>query len=215
MTIRSPSASISTRAPSHRPARIAMSLGMRSPKLLPHRETCTCIGILASVSDIHGISRSDVQVGCRPARSGVEIQRVDLARLADAAQRVMAERLEAWAVAQRGGEFGRNEHLAAQRLAQGLDARDLVDRRTDYGEVEAGDGADISVPHLAQMKGEIDRRGRLAGLGPRGVEPVEPRHCLGRGVERPATNLLRLGRFLQWQGRGDAVAEEFQYLAAA
>src|SRR5438132_10217539 len=71
----------------------------------------------ANISDIHGISLSDAQVGCGPARSGVEIERVDLAGLAHAAQRVMAERLEARAVAERGGELRRYQHLAAQRLA--------------------------------------------------------------------------------------------------
>src|SRR5438105_2358503 len=96
----------------------------------------------------------------------------------------MAERLEARAVAERGGELGGYQHLAAQRLAQGLDPGDLVDRRADHREIEAVDRADIAVQHLTEMEGEIDRRGRLAGLAPHGVEPVEPRHRLGRGVER-------------------------------
>src|ERR1700719_255652 len=43
--IRSPSASTSTRVPSRRPARSAISLGMRKPRLLPQRATCTCIGL--------------------------------------------------------------------------------------------------------------------------------------------------------------------------
>src|SRR5438132_2983383 len=105
MMIRSPSVSMSTRDPSRRPARIAMSLGMRSPRLLPHRETCTCIGIPQPMSWIYmGYRGAMRKWGCGPARSGVEIQRVDLARLADAAQRVMAERQEARAVAEHGGE---------------------------------------------------------------------------------------------------------------
>src|SRR5207253_665155 len=84
----------------------------------------------------------------------------------------------------------RDLHLAAQRLAQGLDPGDLVDRRADHREVEAVDRADIAVQHLAQMEGEIDRRNRLAGLGPCGAEPVETRYRLGGGVERPAANFL-------------------------
>ncbi len=44
----------------------------------------------------------------------VEVQAVDLAH---AAQRVMAERLEAAALADRGGEFRRDEHVAAEGFA--------------------------------------------------------------------------------------------------
>src|SRR5207237_5734739 len=54
--IRSPSASTSTRAPSRRPARSAISLGMRRPRLLPQRATCTCIGLSVSIWDIRRIS---------------------------------------------------------------------------------------------------------------------------------------------------------------
>src|SRR6516164_6009682 len=49
MMIRSPSVSTSTRAPSRRPARSAISLGMRRPRLLPQRATCTCIGFSTGV----------------------------------------------------------------------------------------------------------------------------------------------------------------------
>ena len=37
-----------------------------------------------------------------------------------------------------------------------LDARNLVDRRADDCEVEAIDGADIAVEHLADVEREID-----------------------------------------------------------
>src|SRR5439155_4645729 len=153
MMIRSPSVSMSTRDPSRRPARIAMSLGMRSPRLLPQRETCTCIGIPQSASRIYmGYRRATRKWGGGPGRFRNLDQCVDLARLADAAQLVMAERQEASAVAEHGGELGRHKHLAVQWLAQGLDAGHLVDRRTDHREVEAVDRADITVQHLAQME---------------------------------------------------------------
>ena len=49
---------------------------------------------------------------------------------------MVAERLETAAVADHRRKFGGDEHLAAEGLAQGLDASDFVDRRPDYGEVE-------------------------------------------------------------------------------
>src|SRR5207245_757819 len=51
--IRSPSASTSTREPSRSPARRATPLGMRSPRLLPQRATCTCILDAPSVYRIY------------------------------------------------------------------------------------------------------------------------------------------------------------------
>ncbi len=102
----------------------------------------------------------------------------------------MAERYEAVAVADRGGKFRGDEHLAAQGFAQGLDARGFVDRRPDYGEIEPVDGTDIAVEHLAEMEGQVDCGSRLAGLAPRGVQPVDGAHRLCRGVERLAADLL-------------------------
>src|SRR5579885_1892115 len=107
-------------------------------------------------------------------------------RLAHPAQRVAAERDEAAAGTERRGELGGNQKVAAEAVAQRLDARDLVDRRADDGEVEPVDRADIVVRHLAEMQREIDRGGRLCGGGPRRGEPVERRHRLDRGVERAA-----------------------------
>jgi hypothetical protein len=53
---------------------------------------------------------------------------------------VAAKRLKTAPGADYGRKLGRDEHLAPQRLAQGLDARNFVDRRPDNGEVEAVDG---------------------------------------------------------------------------
>src|SRR5262249_23176883 len=80
-----------------------------------------------------------------------ELQTVDLARLAHPAQFVLAERHQATALADRRSEVGRDEHLAAQRFAQGLDAGSFVDRRADHSEVEPIDGADIAIEHLTEM----------------------------------------------------------------
>jgi hypothetical protein len=85
------------------------------------------------------------------------------------AQGVVAQRLETAAVADHRRELGRDQHLAAQGLAQRLDARDFVDRRPDYSEVETVDSADIAIEHLPEMEREVDRgdwlaRSRLAAL---------------------------------------------------
>src|SRR5689334_9328925 len=53
MTIRAPSVSRSTRAPSRRPARSAISLGMRRSRLLLQRATCTCIGLSIQARGIY------------------------------------------------------------------------------------------------------------------------------------------------------------------
>ena len=72
------------------------------------------------------------------------------------------ERFKPDSVAGRGGELGRDENPAAERLAQRLDARNLVDRRSDDREVEAIDGADIAIEHLAEVEREIDDGNRLS-----------------------------------------------------
>jgi hypothetical protein len=87
-----------------------------------------------------------------------KIEPVDLSLVTHAAQGVIAEGLETAAVAEHRGELGGDKHLAAQGLAQGLDARDFVDRRADDCEVEAIDGADVAVEHLA-----ADRRPSFSG----------------------------------------------------
>jgi hypothetical protein len=63
-----------------------------------------------------------------------------------------------------------------ERLAQCLDPRHLVDRGPDDREVEAIDGTNIAVEHLAEMEREINRGGRLSRLDSRLVEAVETAH---------------------------------------
>ena len=46
---------------------------------------------------------------------------------------------EAAASVDRCGEFGRDQHLAAERLAQSLDAGDLINCRADHGEIKPVD----------------------------------------------------------------------------
>src|SRR5215472_16272818 len=81
-------------------------------------------------------------------------QAKNLPRFAHAAQLVLAERLEPAAVAHRGGKLRRHQQIAAKRLAQRLDAGDLVDRGSDHREIETVDCADVAVKHLARMERE-------------------------------------------------------------
>ncbi len=128
----------------------------------------SCHGGLATESRCHRQRKVSQSSGPQIHRRNAlcyraEIERVDFSWVAHPAQRVVAERLEAAAVADHCGQLGRDEHPAAQGLTQGLDARDLVDRRADDGEVEAVDGADIAIEHLAEMEREVDGGNRLAG----------------------------------------------------
>ena len=69
---------------------------------------------------------------------------------------MMAEGLEPIAAPGRSGKLGRDQHLAAQRLAQGFNARRLVDGRPDHREIEAVGGTDIAVQYFPDMQREID-----------------------------------------------------------
>src|SRR5258707_9579034 len=109
------------------------------------------------------------------------MERGNLSWVAHATQRVVAERLETAAVAEHRRKFGGDQHLATQGLTQGLDARDFVDRRPDYGEVETVDGTDIAIENLTEMEREVDRRSWLARLQARGIEPFESLHCFRCG----------------------------------
>src|SRR5579863_76575 len=91
------------------------------------------------------ISRKPTSAACFRGDLGgseAEDHGVDLARLAHAAQCVLAERCEPALVADRFRQRGRRQYLMAERLAQELDAGDLVDRRPDHREIEPVDGAD-------------------------------------------------------------------------
>ena len=113
----------------------------------------------------------------------LKLERVDRARLADPAEPVASESLEPVAIADRGGELRGDQDPAPQRFAQSLNARHFVDRRPDHREVEAIDGADIAVQHLADMQRKIDVANRFANRRSRAIEPVERPHRLCRGVE--------------------------------
>ena len=64
---------------------------------------------------------------------------------------MMAERLQPIAAVGNGGKVGGDQHLAAQRLAQGFNTRRLIDGWSDHSEIEAIGGADIAVQHFPDM----------------------------------------------------------------
>jgi hypothetical protein len=134
-------------------------------------------------------------------------------RLAHSAEEVRTERLKLDSVAGRGGELGRDENPAAQRLAQGLDPGYLVDRRSDDREVEAIRRANIAIEHLAEVEREINRGNRLPHPRSIRVKSVEAAHCFGGGGERVATGFIAR-RSNEGKAREHAIAKELQYLTA-
>src|SRR5688572_24337502 len=80
----------------------------------------------------------------RTAGERTSVEGEQFLRLLDAAQGVAADRDQARAGAERGGEGGGDQHLLVDRSAHGGDAAGLVDRRTDDGEVEAVRAADVA-----------------------------------------------------------------------
>ena len=116
----------------------------------------------------------------RRRRSG-DVERVELLRPADAAQRETADRDQP--VAQLFGqglaEFGGRQRVAVHRAAHGADAADLVDRRPDDGEIQPVLAADVAVEHLAHMQAEVDLGGRPPLRAAPGVERVEVLAQLG------------------------------------
>src|ERR1700674_4110120 len=99
---------------------------------------------------------------------------------------MVAEGFETAAVAGCDSELGGDQHLAPERFAQGLDARDLIDCWSDDREVEAVDSADIAIEDFPDMEREVDRSSQLARLAPGAVEPVESVHRVHRGIDRTA-----------------------------
>ncbi len=92
------------------------------------------------------------------------IERVEILRAADAAQRVAAGRDQ---IAPAGSiepvaEIGRRQEFAIDRAAHRGNAADFVDRRSHHGEVEPVLAADIAVKYLADMQPDIGRGDRTA-----------------------------------------------------
>src|SRR6266498_5279393 len=85
-----------------------------------------------------------------PGPGGVE--REELLRLRDPAQRVAADRYEPAAHALDIGERLRDQHRLLDRPAHGGDPARFVDGRPHHGEIEPLGAAEIAVEHLADMQ---------------------------------------------------------------
>src|SRR5450830_382650 len=110
MVIVAPSAVISTRAPSVRPILTASSRGTRTPKLLPHFATCTCISILpARIFWKYPIGYpQDIQRRCHDNEAGQPIGGNDLLVAAQAVALGYA------LVTDNGREFARIDALSRE-----------------------------------------------------------------------------------------------------
>src|SRR2546430_4848318 len=106
------------------------------------------------------------------------IQREELLRLRDPAQRVAADRYEPAAHALDIGERLRDQHRLLDRAAHGGDAARFVDGRPHHGEIEPLGAAEIAVEHLADMQAEIHVGDRQA---PRGAPVLWFPHFAARG----------------------------------
>src|SRR2546430_11568941 len=82
------------------------------------------------------------------------IQREELLRLRDPAQRVAADRYEPAAHALDTGEGLRDQHRLLDRTAHGGDPARFVDGRPHHGEIEPLRAAEIAVERLAALRSE-------------------------------------------------------------
>ena len=105
-------------------------------------------------------------------RRNIGIERIEILRAADAAQRKAAggNQVVSPGGIEAGAKSRRRQQFAIDRAAHRGDAADLVDRRPHHGEVEPVLAADIAVKDLADMQADIGRRRRPALGGAAGVE---------------------------------------------
>src|SRR5437764_7582929 len=106
------------------------------------------------------------------SNGGKRIERKELLRALDAAQRIAPDRDEPAALQSRHRvrKSLRQQDAAFHRTAHRGDAGDLVDRGPDDGEIEPLVAADVSVEHVADMEAEIDFGRRQVVAGPAPVE---------------------------------------------
>src|SRR3984957_4236368 len=83
------------------------------------------------------------------------IQRKELLRVRDAAQRIAADRNQAALDVADIGERRRHQNRLIERTAHRRDAARLVDGRADDGEVQAFAAADIALEDFADMQTRI------------------------------------------------------------
>jgi hypothetical protein len=129
------------------------------PRAAPRRASADLVADRCDAADASQLRRpkygaaigSRYNKFARPFRLGIVLkpQSKNFFWLSHSSEEVRTERIKLDSVARRGGELGRDENPVAQWLAQGLDTRYLVDRRSDDREVEAIHRANIAIKHLA------------------------------------------------------------------
>src|SRR6202142_446242 len=101
-----------------------------------------------------------------------------------------------------------------ERLGDGLDAADQVDRRSDHREVEAVRRSDVAIDDRAIVKRDDDFERWVAGLGRIRPQDAERRLRLWRRRERVCRGAGGLVRMGHWKDRKQSVADEFQNFTA-
>ena len=128
-------------------------------------------------------------------RGNIRIERIEILRAADAAQRIAAggHQIVSPGGIEAGAERRRHQQFAVDRAAHRGDAADLVDGRPHHGEVEPVVAADIAVKHLADMQADMGRRHRPALGRAAGVERASC--CAGSDARRAARRVLAAAMF--------------------
>jgi hypothetical protein len=133
-------------------------------------------------------------------------------RHGEAAELVSPERPQRPAVG--AGELVADHDRQVERLRDRLDPADQIDRRPDHGEIETVGSADIAVYDRAGMQRDDDVQRRFARHGGILAEPVHRRERLQGCIERVARGLGGGARRFDREDGQQAVADEFQDLAA-
>ena len=144
--------------------------------------------------------------------AGARSWRPRFLRLADATQHKAADRGEWRRIrTQRLDESGGEQQRPVDRAAHRGDAADLVDRRTDDGEVEPVGAADIAIEDVTDMQAEIHVGDRQhAGRAPP-VQRCDVPGCGLRRVESPAAGTAAV---VEVEDGQHAVAHQLEHVAA-
>src|SRR5271170_62708 len=132
-----------------------------------------------------GSGYSPLAIRYSTAASRWKIEREEFLGSADAPQSISSDRDEGLLRFRDGSrERCGNQQRLVDRAAHRRDPADLVDRRSDDGEVETFLAADIAVKHLADMKPEIHVGDRQAFTDPALIQGSDALPRQRRGVER-------------------------------
>ena len=146
-------------------------------------------------------------------RGDIRIERVEILRAADAAQRIAAggHQIVSPGGVEAGAERRRHQKFPVDRAAHRGDAADLVDGRPHHGEVEPVVAADIAVKHLADMQADMGRRHRPAFGHAAGGERL---HVAAEAMFGAQCGAFSHRQVVVGEHRQHAVADQLQHLAA-